>query len=524
MNKSLSRHPVITGTVLLTCAGFLTKILGFVYRIFLSRTIGAEGLGIYHMVFPVYGICLSMCASAIQTAISQSVAARKAGSGRILCAGIMLSMTIACTLSYLLYHHTGWVSLHILLEPRCADLLPLVALSIPFAAFHSCINGYYYGLKKTVVPAASQFIEQFSRILLVLMIYRFDMIHGKAVSVQLAAAGLFLGEIISAAFTALAVYLSAFSHRDQTSSSISDHISNTITNSPTAAHSYVHISIMLFTLSLPLMLNRLVLTLLQSLEAVMIPNQLLAHGLNDSQAYSTYGTLTGMAFPMILFPSAITNSLSVLLLPTVSQAQSSGQQAKISQTIQMSITFCLSLGIYCAGIFLFWGNELGNCIFHHPEAGTFLTTLSWLCPFLYLSTTSASILHGLGKTPTTFWHNVLVMIIRLGFIFFGIPAFGISAFLWGLLASEICLVLLHLTALHCLVPYRWNIYSYVIIPVGFLLISIGIGLAAHFAFSQLTFAKKIPPIICLGGKIICSTCCYLFFSIQHYRKNWSSIT
>ena len=75
MPLSHKTHPLITGTLLLTAAGLLSRVLGFFYRIFLSRTIGAEGLGIYQMIFPVYGIFFSLCAGSIQTAISRFTAA-----------------------------------------------------------------------------------------------------------------------------------------------------------------------------------------------------------------------------------------------------------------------------------------------------------------------------------------------------------------------------------------------------------------------------------------------------------------
>ena len=55
------KRAFLTGTLLLTGTGFLCRILGFFYRIFMSRTIGAEGLGIYNMVHPVFGICFALC-------------------------------------------------------------------------------------------------------------------------------------------------------------------------------------------------------------------------------------------------------------------------------------------------------------------------------------------------------------------------------------------------------------------------------------------------------------------------------
>ena len=75
MTDFFKKHTLITGTLLLTMTGFLTRFLGFFYRIFLSRTIGAEGLGIYNMVHPIFGICFALCAGSIQTAVSRFVAA-----------------------------------------------------------------------------------------------------------------------------------------------------------------------------------------------------------------------------------------------------------------------------------------------------------------------------------------------------------------------------------------------------------------------------------------------------------------
>ena len=72
---SPQKRAFLAGTLLLTGTGFACRILGFFYRIFLSRTIGAQGLGLYNMVHPVFGICFSVCAGSIQTALSQYIAA-----------------------------------------------------------------------------------------------------------------------------------------------------------------------------------------------------------------------------------------------------------------------------------------------------------------------------------------------------------------------------------------------------------------------------------------------------------------
>ena len=81
-------------------------------------------------------------------------------------------------------------------------------------------------------------------------------------------------------------------------------------------------------------------------------------------------------------------------------------------------------------------------------AGYFITTLGFICPFLYLDTTLSSILQGLGKAGQIFFMNVVCLLIRLAFVFLAIPRFGIRGYLWGLLASQLTLGVLYLVCLY----------------------------------------------------------------------------
>ena len=72
------RQLLLRGTLLLTIAGILSRIMGFFYRIFLANTIGAEGMGIYQLIFPIYSVCFSLCASGIETAVSKLTAEKYA--------------------------------------------------------------------------------------------------------------------------------------------------------------------------------------------------------------------------------------------------------------------------------------------------------------------------------------------------------------------------------------------------------------------------------------------------------------
>ena len=85
------KNQLLKGTIILTGAGIITRLIGFVYRIFLAEKLGETNLGIYQLVFPVYNICFTLYASGIQTAVSQMIShERKSRHPAIIKSGIRL--------------------------------------------------------------------------------------------------------------------------------------------------------------------------------------------------------------------------------------------------------------------------------------------------------------------------------------------------------------------------------------------------------------------------------------------------
>lgn len=428
--KPLRSHPLVAGTLLLTLSGLLTRLIGFFYRIFLSQRIGAEGMGIYQLTFPIHVLTISLTSSAIQTAISRFVA-QAASSGCngpdpgsafcqkkfcnekcYLTAGLALSLSLAGCCTVFLYRFSGLIAVQFLEEPRCAPLLEILALTIPFAAIHACINGYFYGLKKTFVPAASQLLEQAVRVASVWLFFEISMEKHNAISLNLIIWGMVMGEIAATLFSI------SFLRRSKNRGSRLLALRK------------------IFCMSLPLSANRVLVNLLQSMEAVMIPGQLRQYGYSSSESLSVYGVLTGMALPMVLFPSVLTNSVSVMLLPAIAEAQEKKDYRYILTLIKRTCFYSLLLGFLCTTIFLVLGRWMGAFLFGNDLAGTFIVILGWICPFLYLSTTLHSILNGLGRTTSTFFLNVVGLGIRIGFVLLVIPVAGIKGYLWGLLLSQ----------------------------------------------------------------------------------------
>lgn len=447
--KSWKRHPLITGTLILTITGLISRIIGFFYRIYLARLFGEEGMGIYQLLNPVLALSFSLTAAGYQTAISKFVAERAAKENRTsykpLIVGLSISIPLSLLCNVIIYFGSEYIASSLLLEPRTASMLRILSFSIPLGAVHSCVNGHFYGIKKTGIPAATQLLEQCCRVGCVYAVSIYAYEHNAAPSINVAVLGLVVGEFFAMIVSIITIYASYYKDRKFCLRNICPPIhSKGFDISVSTAKAYRQ----LLSMALPLTANRLVLNMLQSVEAVSIPAKLRLYGYDNTTALSVYGVLTGMAMPLIFFPNAITNSVAVLLLPIISESYALGDIKAVKKATMRTIKSCIVLGIICMAGFFLLGRWAGEFLFQSELAGHFIITLSFICPFMYLDTTLSSILQGLGMAGKVFIMNVISLIIRLVFVFYAVPLVGITGYLWGLLASQVVLSILYLGCLY----------------------------------------------------------------------------
>ncbi len=467
---------LLRGTFLLTAAGAATRILGFFYRIFLSRTIGAEGIGIFHLTMPVYAFCMAAASGGIQTAISRYCAENfarnnKKGADRILLAGLCVSLLLSALTASLVYRNADRIAEVFLAEARCAALLRILAFSLPFSVIHTCLGGYFIGKKQVKIPASAQIIEQLFRIGFVFFFYRITAKNGRPLSVSAMALGQAAGELCSAGYCTLRCLLQRGSIPADAKAvgngcaAVSSGRSCPKDLPPKKSSRSPKIRGLLeecrkiIVVSAPLSANRMLICVLQGIEAALLPQQLMRSGLGSSAALSMYGTLNGMTMPLLLFPTAITGALGTLLLPAVSEARVLDRKRQLAKTIEISFRVSLLLGIICFHIFCLFGNDLGNLLFGSPLAGRFILRLAWLCPFLYLNTTLVSVLHGLGKTFAVSLQNSIGFAVRLAAVVLLVPSRGIDGYFLGLFASQFLIFAATLVTLRQSAPLRLPVFS-----------------------------------------------------------------
>ncbi|MDO4322972.1 MAG: polysaccharide biosynthesis protein [Lachnospiraceae bacterium] len=497
------RHYLLKGTFLLTLTGLLTRMAGFFYKIFLSRTIGAAEIGRFQLTLPVYAFCMALSCGGIQTAISRFTAEYyaekdKRSAFRILACALMLSGGLSLGCGAALFFGSSWIAASFLLEPSCDMLLKMIALSLPFSAVHGCINGFLIGQKNVSVSAASQLLEQMLRIVSVFFFSAIFQKSGRSMDASVMALGQIAGEISAALFCMYHLFFGK-----QPSIEPLEDVSNHTKPSFHTLFQLVQRDMKKpLSVSMPLGINRMLICVLQGIEAALLPQMLGLFGHNSSEALAVYGTLTGMTMPLILFPTAVTGSLGTLLLPVISEDRALGKDKKIAGTISASFQGSLLLGYFFLTAFLLFGNDAGQLLFHSSLAGSFAQKLALICPFLYINTTLINILHGLGKTVAASVWNVIAFGIRLYFIIALVPEAGIDGYFIGMLLSQAFVTACSLVTLYRQTHFAADLTDTIIKPALICIVS-GAGLEA---------LKLLFPGLC-GGSVPA-----LLFSVLLYTS------
>ena len=397
-------------------------------------------MGIFQLTSPVLMLSFSLVGAGMQTAISKFTAAyincKQRRAQLYLFCGTLLAFSISALYGLVVFIFSETIASSLLQEPACAPLLRICALSFPLSTMHCCFNGYFYGTKNTKLPSFVQITEQIVRVGSVLILYFYYIFQGKTPTIAITCIGMLLGE-------ACALTISLFYYFQHC---LTKEILTGI-NSQSDKITFSHlkeITGQLVSFSFPLTLNRVILNLLQSYEAISLPASLKKYGYSSDTALGIYGVLTGMALSFIMFPSTFTNSLAVLLLPTVSEAQSLNKRKSLQTIFSRTVIFALALGGFCTFVFYTLGEFFGNFLFQNTLAGRFIQILSFLCPFMYLRITLFSMLNGLQKTKLTLYINIFSITIRLFAILLAVPNLGIYAYLYTMLISEVLSALLGL--------------------------------------------------------------------------------
>ncbi len=403
-------HRIFVNTLLLTAATLVMRGVGLAFQVYLAGRIGAAAIGVNSLIMSVYTMFTTLGSGGIRFAVTRLTAAALAEGGyvrRTVGTASAYSLTFGLFSCACLFFGGGFISERWIGSADCAGALRLLALSLPFISLSAVVNGYFTGVERVMRSVSVSIFEQVGRFFTTVVLLSFSGGGIGAICRALAAAAL-LGEAVSwLALTALYFF---DVRRLPRSDKRAPYLRNLLgTAMPIAVSSYMR-------------------TGLNSLGHILIPLGLRRSGAAFDAAFASYGAIHGMAFPMLLFPSALLTALAELVIPRLTAAQSAGGRRSINYMTTRVIKIGLIFSMGVAAVMFFFGGPLGTSVYKNPEVGVYLRCFAPLVPVMYCDMITDGCLKGLGQHLKAMVINIAEATLNVALLYFLIPRLAIAGY------------------------------------------------------------------------------------------------
>lgn len=401
---------LVKTVALITSFSILTRIAGFLFRVYLSRAIGAEALGLYQVAFSVFIVLLTIVSSGLPFIVSRLTASYRVGENHKKQSGLLMSaIIIGLVVSVLL---CGCVLIFrnvfskLFTDASCMMILIVLLPALVFSSVYSVVRGALWGQGNYFALCVSEFFEQIVRIFVcVLMLSPVASVVTNSVS---AAWSLTIACAASMIFVLLLYFI--YGGRLSKPKDFKQ----------------------LLRRSTPITGVRVGGSLAQPLVALIIPARLMSIGYSSSQAMSLFGVAVGMTMPLLFVPSALIGALSTALVPDISMAVAKEDTKHIETRIRTSIIFALFISAMAVPLFAGAGEEIGQFLYGNSLSGLILASSAWIMLPMGLNNITSSLLNSLGyeiRSCINYFIGALVMFLAMWFL----PIIcGINALFWGM--------------------------------------------------------------------------------------------
>jgi|GEM_PF-687160 len=444
-----SLKPFAQAVVLITVFTVATRIIGFLFRIFLSRVLGAEMLGVYQIAMSFFMVVFTLVASGLPLAISKEVAKAKerrqitaanssvtalplkAGEsgggdiGKIAVAGLVISLIVSTALCGIVLLFNKFVG-GIFTDDRCLNILLILLPSVIACSVYTALRAVWWGEKKFFLLGATELLEQIIRVVFFVVLI--------AVSFAgIDAAGLAALSFTIACFVSAAAVIFIFirlkkpgflSFRRATSP-------RTAVASPLTAEEVSFYKPLIKTAA-PITGMRVLGSIGLPIISIIIPFQLVAAGFTKVQAIAQYGIVIGMTMPLLTIPGTVISAFSTVLVPELSGAHQRKDYAGINRQISNALKFTLFITFLILPAFIALGEPIGLFLYNNALSGTYLAETAWVMVPLAVNQTTNAILNSLGAEMKAMRNYLLGSVALFAIVWFA-PAFiGANALTVGL--------------------------------------------------------------------------------------------
>jgi stage V sporulation protein B len=440
----MAQRSFLHGAFVLISAALCTRIMGFAYRIFLTRYIGSEGMGLFQMVWPLLSLVLTFVTAGLPVAISKLVAEAFVRRDvvrirRILRVSSVTIGVFAVVFTALMWVLRHWIRAHWITDPNAYPtylaMIPLVAV----ISVASIFRGYFQGLQDMSPPAWASVIETIVRILSIwCLVVRF-VPYGLPYAAAAAMIGTLCGEI--AGLTWLVIM---YVRRGRPAAVLPGAPVRSLESARKTLRAMAEVAV-------PVTLSRLIGSLMWAAEPVLVTRSLLRAGATVAQATMWYGQYGGMAIPLLVFPTVFTSALATNLVPAVSEAVAGSERGRVRIRVAQSWRAAAIVGFPASVLLTVYATSLCQAMYHEPEVGPLLAVMAPCGFLLYLQGPLAGVLQGLNRAGAAMRNSVIGGLVRLGLIVLlaSNPDLGILGVAWATTIST-CLT----TVLHACTLYR----------------------------------------------------------------------
>ena len=417
-----SRARFFKSGILLTLVGLAMRTVGMFFGAFVSRTVGAEGTGLYTLIMTVYSLAVTFATSGISLTVTRLVASaigegRDENVGGVLRGAFIYSLFFGALASLFLYFGAEFLGGRVLSDDRTIVALRVLSFSLIPSALGSVFSGYFVGVKRVGFNAAVTVACQLMKICFT-----------SALVIYLAPRGIVaavIGLCIGITFTEIVGFLLIFFEF------LYDRRKNG-KKSPKKSPEIKGVCEM----ALPLAFSAYVRSFLLNVEHILIPRKLRESGDSPSEAYSHYGALHGMALPLIIYPMSPLSSFSGLLVPEFAEDMAAGRTKRMSDVASRAINATISYSVISAVFLYFFSQELGYLVYKSHEAGHYISVLAMVVPIMYLDHVTDSMLKGIGEQVFSMWVNITDSLLSVFLVWLLIPKMGIMGYAVVIVAME----------------------------------------------------------------------------------------
>lgn len=398
----------------LTAVGLALRTVGMLFGGFITRSVGAEGIGLYTVIMTVYSFAITFATSGISLTVTRLVAGaigegREGEIGGILRASVLYSLLFGSIATAFLFLGSEILSAFVLSEPRAAAALRVLAPSLVPIALCSVFTGYFVGVKRVRFNAAAQVLSQLFKIGITFLLVKWFSGGDMADEVLALCLGITVTEVASLILVFLEYLVDRRRHGKRG------------TRGAGRVGEVVGAA-------LPLAISAYFRSVLTAAEHILIPRRLMSRGESGSEAYASYGTLHGMALPIVLYPMAPLTSFSGLLVPEFAESQAGGGQKRMERVASRALNATMLYAVATAVFLFFFSEELGYAVYGSYEAGRFVAVLAFIVPIMYLDHVTDGILKGIGEQVYSMWVNITDALLSVILVYFLIPPLGIFGY------------------------------------------------------------------------------------------------